>query len=83
MASYSMNFTTQIFLALTILSSLHVLQVSCLEFRVGERNGWVVPPANETKLYNEWASKERFIIGDTIREFSNMFACLLYSTWQY
>ncbi|KAL2500215.1 early nodulin-like protein 21 [Abeliophyllum distichum] len=59
-----MNFTTQIFLLMAILSSLHV---SCFEFQVGERPGWVVPPANDTKLYNDWASKERFIVGDTIR----------------
>ncbi|KAL3640074.1 hypothetical protein CASFOL_011937 [Castilleja foliolosa] len=41
--------------------------VYCSEFEVGERKGWVVPPANNTEMHNQWASKLRFKVGDTIR----------------
>ncbi|KZV15159.1 mavicyanin-like [Dorcoceras hygrometricum] len=45
-----------------------VLQTaSCFQFQVGNRAGWRVPLANQTQLYNEWASRERFTIGDTVR----------------
>ncbi|PKI79114.1 mavicyanin [Punica granatum] len=40
--------------------------VSCFEFEVGGPEGWVVPPANDSKLYNDWASENRFRVGDNI-----------------
>ncbi|CAJ1947539.1 unnamed protein product [Sphenostylis stenocarpa] len=36
------------------------------EFQVGDSIGWVVPPHNDTNFYNEWASRNRFLAGDTI-----------------
>ncbi|KAH6758560.1 early nodulin-like protein 6 [Perilla frutescens var. frutescens] len=49
-------------------ATLCLLQsVYCTEFDVGERNGWTVPPENDTDFYNEWASKKRFKLDDTIR----------------
>ncbi|XP_077252088.1 early nodulin-like protein 21 [Tasmannia lanceolata] len=53
-------------LFLTILSSLHLFLVAGFEFDVGDTAGWAVPPHNDTQIYNEWASKNRFQIGDTI-----------------
>ncbi|KAI3463066.1 hypothetical protein Pfo_019729 [Paulownia fortunei] len=52
----------------TIFCFLQLLQRAyCSEFEVGERGGWIVPRANDTEMYNEWASQKRFMVGDTIR----------------
>ncbi|KAF8408357.1 hypothetical protein HHK36_007506 [Tetracentron sinense] len=67
MASLFMNSTKSILLFFIIFSSLQHLYVSSFEFEVGETKGWVVPPANDSKLYNDWASENRFRIGDTLR----------------
>ncbi|XP_061372485.1 early nodulin-like protein 21, partial [Gastrolobium bilobum] len=40
--------------------------VASSEFQVGDTKGWVVPPANDTNMYNDWASHNRFHVGDTI-----------------
>ncbi|KAF3788030.1 Early nodulin-like protein 1 [Nymphaea thermarum] len=36
------------------------------EFTVGGDMGWAIPPANDTDMYNQWASKNRFQVGDTL-----------------
>ncbi|KAA0037628.1 hypothetical protein IC582_020919 [Cucumis melo] len=41
--------------------------VASFEFQVGGLKGWVVPPANDSKIYNDWASENRFKAGDTVR----------------
>ncbi|KAJ7978820.1 early nodulin-like protein 1 [Quillaja saponaria] len=61
MASY------QIFLCLILFSFTQIFLGTCLEFQVGGDSGWVVPKSkNDDQLYNQWASKNRFIIGDTV-----------------
>ncbi|KAL3813846.1 hypothetical protein ACJIZ3_015114 [Penstemon smallii] len=57
--------TTRFLLVLTMVLCIFKC-VSCIEFQVGERAGWIVPPANNSKIYNEWASQKRFRVGDTI-----------------
>ncbi|PON44058.1 Phytocyanin domain containing protein [Parasponia andersonii] len=47
--------------------SLQSFSVVSFEFQVGGTNGWVIPPSNDTKVYNDWASDNRFQLGDTIR----------------
>ncbi|XP_024969856.1 stellacyanin-like [Cynara cardunculus var. scolymus] len=37
------------------------------EFQVGDAVGWRIPATNETELYNVWASRRRFHIGDSLR----------------
>uniref|UniRef100_J3M2K3 Phytocyanin domain-containing protein n=2 Tax=Oryza brachyantha TaxID=4533 RepID=J3M2K3_ORYBR len=37
-----------------------------ITFEVGGEHGWAVPPANEAGVYNEWASKNRFLVGDSV-----------------
>ncbi|EEF35433.1 Mavicyanin, putative [Ricinus communis] len=54
-------------LLFTIFSSLHYFSVSSFEYQVGGNKGWVVPPANDTRIYNDWASENRFQVGDSIR----------------
>lgn len=55
---------------MTILSSLLYLSVSSFEYEIGANEGWVVPPANDTRIYNDWASENRFQVDDTIRKFT-------------
>ncbi|KAJ4826271.1 hypothetical protein Tsubulata_018667 [Turnera subulata] len=47
-------------LTITALSSLQFLLVSSFEYEVGGPKGWVVPPPNDTRIYNDWASENRF-----------------------
>ncbi|KAJ8767985.1 hypothetical protein K2173_020925 [Erythroxylum novogranatense] len=69
MASYYAKISTTklMLLFLTIVVSLQSFSVSSFEYHVGGSKGWVVPPANDTKVYNDWASENRFQIGDTVR----------------
>ncbi|GJS50491.1 putative cupredoxin [Tanacetum coccineum] len=41
--------------------------VSAKEFPVGGVVGWRIPAKNESQLYNVWASRRRFHVGDTLR----------------
>ncbi|XP_059639851.1 early nodulin-like protein 5 [Cornus florida] len=59
------NTLTVVLLLLTF-SSLQIFHVSSFEFTVGDTTGWVVPPSNDTKMYNDWASENRFQVGDSI-----------------
>ncbi|GAV88258.1 Cu_bind_like domain-containing protein [Cephalotus follicularis] len=57
----------KLLLFLIILCCFQFFSVSSFEYQVGGDEGWVVPPANDSKIYNEWASENRFQVGDTIR----------------
>ncbi|CAN6269733.1 unnamed protein product [Urochloa humidicola] len=35
-------------------------------FEVGGDDGWAVPPASDGGRYNQWASKNRFLVGDIV-----------------
>lgn len=37
-------------------------------FDVGGDDGWAVPPSDDGGMYNKWASKNRFLVGDTVRK---------------
>ncbi|XP_059306626.1 early nodulin-like protein 7 [Lycium ferocissimum] len=63
-------YTTLCFIAVTIVS--FVVAVSGEEFKVGDAVGWRQPRVNETDLYNRWASKKKFHVGDSLRfEYKN------------
>ncbi|OWM78117.1 mavicyanin-like [Punica granatum] len=36
------------------------------EFKVGGTEGWREPPQNNTSMYNDWAMRKRFHIGDSL-----------------
>ncbi|XP_004301083.1 PREDICTED: mavicyanin-like [Fragaria vesca subsp. vesca] len=55
---------SKVFVLLCLLSTLHFLVVSCVQFEVGGTNGWKVPKSKEE--YNQWASKNRFKVDDTV-----------------
>ncbi|KAF3779982.1 Early nodulin-like protein 1 [Nymphaea thermarum] len=40
-------------------------------FQVGGSEGWTVPKDPSTQPYNQWAEKNRFQIGDSLRDHSN------------
>ncbi|KAK9091129.1 hypothetical protein Sjap_024306 [Stephania japonica] len=50
---------------LFILSSL--LPAHSVEFEVGDKDGWRIPSSKTDDFYNEWASKQRFQVNDTVR----------------
>ena len=41
------------------------------DFKVGGDMGWVLPDANNSATYNQWASRNRFHIGDSLCESVN------------
>ncbi|KAL1291889.1 hypothetical protein AAHE18_20G232800 [Arachis hypogaea] len=59
------SMTTSVVFVLAIF--LGFQYVASLEFDVGGPKGWVVPPSNDTNIYNIWASHNRFQVGDSIR----------------
>jgi hypothetical protein len=46
--------------------------VTSTEYEVGGDHGWVVPKPKDDQMYNQWASKHRFIVNDTIRKYQNI-----------
>ncbi|XP_075503233.1 LOW QUALITY PROTEIN: early nodulin-like protein 21 [Primulina tabacum] len=56
-----------VFITFVCVLELSLQMGSCFQFQAANRAGWAVPPANQTDLYNEWASRERFEVGDTVR----------------
>ncbi|RZC93308.1 hypothetical protein C5167_030427 [Papaver somniferum] len=61
--------TSLLFCMIFIFYSLHyfTVVVHSLECDVGDTKGWVVPQPNASNIYNEWASRKRFQINDSIR----------------
>ncbi|KAI8544488.1 hypothetical protein RHMOL_Rhmol08G0300900 [Rhododendron molle] len=42
------------------------------EFKVGGSEGWRTPDANESAIYDQWAARKRFRVGDSLRfEYKN------------
>lgn len=56
-------------LALLLVSALQVFVVTATEFTVGGEDGWGVRRSNKDRdVYNDWASRNRFKVDDTIRK---------------
>uniref|UniRef100_A0A0E0DK23 Phytocyanin domain-containing protein n=1 Tax=Oryza meridionalis TaxID=40149 RepID=A0A0E0DK23_9ORYZ len=56
-------------LALLLLLALFgasVRRAGATTFEVGGEHGWAVPPAKDAGVYNDWASKNRFLVGDSV-----------------
>ncbi|XP_030474638.1 early nodulin-like protein 21 [Syzygium oleosum] len=57
----------KLLLALLLVSSLQVFVVTATEFTVGGEDGWGVRRSNKDRdVYNDWASRNRFKVDDTI-----------------
>ncbi|RZC76016.1 hypothetical protein C5167_000197 [Papaver somniferum] len=68
MSTYTMK--TSLIFCIIFIFCFHqyfTLVVHSLEYDVGDTKGWVVPQSNASNIYNEWASKKRFQIEDSIR----------------
>ncbi|CAI0457176.1 unnamed protein product [Linum tenue] len=67
MAAIAMNTTKKSPLLCLLCTFLTITTtVTSFEYQVGGAKGWVVPPSNDTRIYNDWASENRFLIGDTV-----------------
>lgn len=42
------------------------------EFKVGDELGWKEPGSNDTSMYNQWAERNRFQIGDDLGKYMNL-----------
>ncbi|XP_057473539.1 early nodulin-like protein 7 [Actinidia eriantha] len=49
------------------MASMNAQVEASKEFKVGDDDGWRQPGENETGLYNQWAAKNRFHVGDSLR----------------
>ncbi|XP_042495964.1 mavicyanin-like [Macadamia integrifolia] len=58
--------TSQFLLCLILLSSTQFFSVYSHEFEVGDNKGWAVPSSKNDDFYNDWASKQRFLVNDSI-----------------
>lgn len=54
------------FLLFILISSLQLLSLASSQYEVGESEGWAIPPSDDEGFYNEWASKQRFQVGDSV-----------------
>ncbi|MED6181211.1 hypothetical protein PIB30_017407 [Stylosanthes scabra] len=59
--------TSVVNVVVLVLLGVQCISVASLEFQVGGSKGWVVPPSNDTSIYNNWASHNRFQVGDSLR----------------
>ncbi|CAA2983840.1 mavicyanin-like [Olea europaea subsp. europaea] len=59
--------SSKVYILLNLFFALHLVAVHCVEFHVGGDAGWAVPSSKNDQLYNDWASKNRFKINDTLR----------------
>ncbi|CAA2992885.1 mavicyanin-like [Olea europaea subsp. europaea] len=59
--------SSKVYILLNLFFAFHFVAVHCAEFHVGGDAGWAVPSSKNDQLYNDWASKNRFKINDTLR----------------
>lgn len=57
----------QLFLLFFFCFSIHLVPIHAFEFELD----WAIPNATNAQTYNDWASKQRFQVGDTISESSS------------
>ena len=43
---------------------------AAFQFKVGGERGWAKPNGNESETYNEWATRNRFHVGDSLCKFT-------------
>lgn len=60
--------------ALIVLVVMNSSAGSATEFRVGDSEGWRKPGLNETTMYEQWAERNRFRVGDSLGEFLKLIA---------
>ncbi|KAF9626064.1 hypothetical protein IFM89_030732 [Coptis chinensis] len=63
--AFSSKTCTKFLLLITIIST-SVLLVHSAGLEVGDKEGWAVPTSKNDQFYNQWASRNRFKVGDSI-----------------
>ncbi|KAL6972773.1 hypothetical protein U1Q18_026951 [Sarracenia purpurea var. burkii] len=53
------------------------------EFKVGAADGWRQPALNDTAMYNQWAARNRFHVGDSLRFLYHNDSVLVVDKWGY
>ncbi|KAI3443772.1 hypothetical protein Pfo_022883 [Paulownia fortunei] len=67
MAQTTLRINQEAFRFFGLLSVLLLIQKGhAFEFRVGGSTGWTVPTDPNATIYNQWAEKNRFQVGDTL-----------------
>ncbi|KAI4344035.1 hypothetical protein L6164_011312 [Bauhinia variegata] len=58
----------QFLCSILLFACSNMFLVTCTEFEVGGKDGWAIPSGkNDDQMYNQWASKNRFKVDDTVR----------------
>ncbi|GFZ08073.1 hypothetical protein Acr_19g0010100 [Actinidia rufa] len=65
------------------MASMNAQVEASKEFKVGDAEGWRQPGENETGLYNQWAAKNRFRVGDSLRFQYKNDSVLVVEKWGY
>lgn len=52
-----------------VLINLVLMIAAAKEIKVGDAQGWQQPDFNHTYLYSLWASRIKFYVGDSLRQF--------------
>ncbi|XVE80550.1 hypothetical protein DITRI_Ditri14bG0149100 [Diplodiscus trichospermus] len=66
MASFSLPKLYKIAMFSLVLISMVMVAVASFQFKVGGERGWTKPTGNESETYNEWATRNRFHVGDSL-----------------
>ncbi|XVF70903.1 hypothetical protein PTKIN_Ptkin11bG0199800 [Pterospermum kingtungense] len=67
MASLSLPKLCRIALfSLVLIFMFMVITAASFQFKVGGDKGWTKPTGNESETYNEWATRNRFHVGDSL-----------------
>lgn len=70
----------EVFGVFGFLSILLLIQKGhAFEFKVGGSKGWTVPTDPNAAMYNQWAEKNRFQIGDTLCKFTFLYKYYAYN----
>ncbi|CAK9161518.1 unnamed protein product [Ilex paraguariensis] len=82
MASFLGHFCA-VLLLIMVMATINTPVGASKEFEVGNGVGWRQPRVNETELYNHWAARRRFHVGDSLRfEYKND-SVLVVDKWGY
>ncbi|CBI36092.3 unnamed protein product, partial [Vitis vinifera] len=72
-----------LFTALIVLVAMNSSAGAATEFRVGDADGWRKPGVNETAMYEQWAKRNRFQVGDSLSfEYKND-SVLVVDKWDF
>ncbi|KAF3796625.1 Early nodulin-like protein 2 [Nymphaea thermarum] len=66
MACFTVSQASLLVCAVMVMLGSGSLPADGFQFRVGGSRGWIEPTGNDTDVYNDWASENRFHVGDSV-----------------